>query len=159
MKLVQQGGFKEDLIHMLSKASFEFRISFMIILVLSIVFNEKIPRSIANTASTTYGRILLFAFVIGITYIDWPSSILGVILSLLLIVRGTPTFLEGFVPDIGDTLEYVGDKPRWWSEIVLKENPIAIEDTKVKTIAVQDDDEEDSNTVQDSHAQENSSFA
>ena len=57
-----------------------------------------------------------------------------------------------------DTLQFVGDGQRWWSEIVLKENPIAIGEDRVNTIAVQDDDEENENKVQSSRGQNNSTF-
>lgn len=150
---------KEDIINLLSKASSEFRISFIVILLLAIVFIEKIPRSFANMLSTLYGRSVLFAGVLGIAYfIDWPTSILAAVLALLLLVKGTPTFSEGFVPDIEDSLQFVGNGQRWWSEIVLKENPIGIEEKRVNTTAVQDQDEEDLNRTQDSRGQNNSSF-
>ena len=109
--------------------------------------------------STLYGRVVLFAFVLGITYfIDWPTSILAAVLALLLLVKGTPTFSEGFVPDMDDGLQFVGDGQRWWSEIVLKENPVGIEENKVHTLAVQDRDEENSNRAQDSRGQNNATF-
>ena len=152
-------GIKEDIIKLLSKASSEFRVSFIVILLLAIVFIEKIPRSFANMLSTLYGRVVLFAFVLGITYfIDWPTSILAAVLALLLLVKGTPTFSEGFVPDMDDGLQFVGDGQRWWSEIVLKENPVGIEENKVHTLAVQDRDEENSNRAQDSRGQNNATF-
>lgn len=152
-------GLKEDIIKLLSKASSEFRVSFIVILLLAIVFIENIPRSFTNMLSTLYGRIVLFTAVLGITYfIDWPTSILAAVLALLILVKGTPTFSEGFVPDMGDGLQFVGGGERWWSEIVLKENPIGIEESKVNTSAVQDDDEEDSNRAQDSRGQNNATF-
>lgn len=152
-------GIKEDIIKLLSKASSEFRVSFIVILLLAIVFIEKIPRSFTNTLSTLYGRIVLFTSVLSIAYfVDWPTSILAAVLALLILVKGTPTFSEGFVPDMDDGLQFVGDSQRWWSEIVLKENPIAIEDSKVTTSAIQDRDGEYSNRAQDSRGQNNATF-
>jgi hypothetical protein len=152
-------GVKEDIVKLLLKASSEFRVSFIIILLLAIVFIEKIPRSFANMLSTLYGRIVLFTSVVGIAYfIDWPTSILAVVLALLILVKGTPTFSEGFVPDMEDSLQFIGNERRWWSEIVLKENPISIEDSKVNTSAIQDEGEEESSSVQDSYSQNNATF-
>lgn len=159
MKQVQQGGVREDIVQLLSKASSELRTSLIILLLLAIVFIEKIPRGIANTLSTLYGRVILFTAVLGIAYyVDHPTSILALVLALLLLVKGTPTFSEGFVPDMDDNLQFVGDGQRWWSEIVLKENPIAIGEDRVNTIAVQDDDEENENKVQSSRGQNNATF-
>lgn len=159
MKQVQQGGVRGDVVQLLSKASSELRTSLIVILLLAIVFIEKIPRVVANTLATLYGRVILFTAVLGVAYyIDHPTSILALVLALLLLVKGTPTFSEGFVPDMDDTLQFVGNGQRWWSEIVLKENPIAIGEDRVNTIAVQDDDEENENRVQSSRGQNNSTF-
>uniref|UniRef100_A0A6C0BIZ8 Uncharacterized protein n=1 Tax=viral metagenome TaxID=1070528 RepID=A0A6C0BIZ8_9ZZZZ len=159
MKQVQQGGVREDIVQLLSKASSELRTSLIILLLLAIVFIEKIPRGIANTLSTLYGRAILFTAVLGIAYyVDHPSSILALVLALLLLVKGTPTFSEGFVPDMDDTLQFVGNERRWWSEIVLKVNPIAIEKDRVNTIPIQDDNEENANKVQNTKDNNNSSF-
>ena len=159
MKQVQQGGVRGDVVQLLSKASSELRTSLIVILLLAIVFIEKIPRVVANTLATLYGSVILFTAVLGVAYyIDHPTSILALVLALLLLVKGTPTFSEGFVPDMDDTLQFVGNGQRWWSEIVLKENPIAIGEDRVNTIAVQDDDEENENRVQSSRGQNNSTF-
>ena len=57
-----------------------------------------------------------------------------------------------------DTLQFVGNERRWWSEIVLKVNPIAIEKDRVNTIPIQDDNEENANKVQNTKDNNNSSF-
>ncbi len=44
-------------------------------------------------------------------------------------------------------MKLVSQKKRWWSEEVLQENPIGIEEEKVKTSAIQDSGSGSSNSV------------
>ena len=62
--------------------------------------------------------------------------------TVLLISVSPRNFKEGFQGekgDMGDTdIKLVSQKKRWWAEQVLHENPLGIEDDKVRTSAIQD---------------------
>jgi hypothetical protein len=49
---------------------------------------------------------------------------------------------------MGDTdIKLVSQKKRWWSEQVLMENPLGIEDDKVRTSAIQDNSNTSNSTT------------
>jgi hypothetical protein len=77
--------------------------------------------------------------VIADTY-SWIYALLMALFAVLIIAVSPRTFTEGFEDsDKGDTdLKLVTQKKRWWSEEVLQENPLGIEEEKVKTAAIQD---------------------
>ena len=77
---------------------------------------------------------------------SWVHGILFAIFAALLL--SVSPLSEGFSND--QSLQMITEKKKWWVEEVLKENPIAIEDDKVSTTAVQDNTLQTKSSVQDS---------
>lgn len=109
------------------------------ILILAIAFVKTIPTSLALQTSTILGKSLLFGILLlTLTYTSWIHGLLFVIFAGLLLStapRMTETFVDNF------SFKLVDSKKKWWVEEILNENPAAIEDEKVTTQAVQDDNQ------------------
>ena len=109
------------------------------VLILAIAFVKTIPTSLALQTSTILGKSLLFGILLlTLTYTSWIHGLLFVIFAGLLLStapRMTETFVDNF------SFKLVDSKKKWWVEEILNENPAAIEDEKVTTQAVQDDNQ------------------
>lgn len=136
-----QGGAREHMIDIVKKYAQPLNIYIGIALVLGITYVGQIPKKMRFYANTLLGRLLLFwlTIVIADTY-SWIYALLMAVFTVLLIAVSPRTLSEGFQDsDKGDTdLKIVTQKKRWWSEEVLQENPLGIEEEKVKTAAIQD---------------------
>lgn len=118
-----------------------------ILLILGIVFPANIPIEFRKQASTLLGRLLLFCIlVIILLYGKWTYGVLFAVFIAILLSTRSPK--EGFTSEF--TFNMVNDKKKWWVEQVLNENPVAIQDDKVSTNAVQDNGETTTSSVQDS---------
>jgi hypothetical protein len=138
---VMKGGAKEHVVDLLKKYAQPMNIYIGIALVLGITYVGQIPDSITFRINTTIGRFLLFwlTIVIADTY-SWVYALLMALFAVL-VIAVSPRTLEGFQDkgDMGDTdIKLVSQKKRWWAEQVLQENPLGIEEEKVKTSAIQD---------------------
>jgi len=137
---VMQGGAKEHMLDLIKKYAQPLNIYIGIILVLCITYIGQIPKSVTFYANTLVGRFVLFwlTIIIADTY-SWVYALL-MALFVALLIAVSPRTLEGFQDSKnGDTdLKIVTQKKRWWSEQVLQENPLGIEEEKVKTAAIQD---------------------
>lgn len=140
---VMKGGAREQLLDMAQKYAQPLSLYFGFALVLLIVYVGQIPDWVAYQGNTFLGRLLLFSLTIFVadTY-SWIYALLMALFAVLLIAVAPRTLKEGMqdVPgDMGDSdVKLVGQKHRWWVERLFKENPIGIEEEKVKTIAAQD---------------------
>jgi magnesium-transporting ATPase (P-type) len=133
---VMAGGAKEHIIDILKKYAQPLNIYIGMALVLGITYVGQIPGSIAFQANTLLGRVLLFwaTIIIADTY-SWIYALLMALFVVLLISVSPRTNREGF----SDTeMKRVTKKRKWWSEEVLHENPLGIEEELVKTQAIQD---------------------
>ncbi len=126
-----------------------------ILLVLGITYVGQIPDKYAYQANSVLGRLLLFfaAIFVADTY-SWIYGVLMALFVVLLIAVSPRTRNEGFqgsnrsMNDAGDTdIKIVTQTKRWWVEEVLQENPIGIEEEKVKTSAIQDAGSSSSNST------------
>jgi energy-coupling factor transporter transmembrane protein EcfT len=118
-----------------------------ILLILGIVFPANIPVQFRKQASTVIGRLLLFVIlVIILVYGKWMYGVLFAVFIAVLLSTRSPK--EGFTSEF--SFNMVNDKKKWWVEQVLNENPVAIQDDKVSTNAVQDNGETTTSSVQDS---------
>lgn len=115
-----------------------------IALVLGIAYIGRIPKGVAFYANTLLGRLGLFwlTIIIADTY-SWVYALLMALFAVLLIAV-SPRILEGFQNDTD--LKMVTQKKRWFAEEVLQENPLGIEDDKVKTSAIQDNSNSSNST-------------
>jgi len=138
-----KGGAKEHIIDMAKKYAQPLSIYIGIALVLGITYIGQIPDSVTYRANTMLGRIAMFCLTIVVadTY-SWVYALLMALFTVLLIAVSPRTLHEGFQGepgDMGDTdIKIVTQKKKWWVEEVLHENPLGIEDEKVRTNAIQD---------------------
>ena len=136
---IQQGGAKKAVIGIIQKYAWPIEMYVMLIQVMAIVYVRLIPSHLAYQASTTLGRIFLFALVITVANIySWLTALLmGVFAVLLLAVA--PRTKEGFVSGSDDVdFKLVDQKKKWFVERALGENPVGIEEDRVRTGSIQD---------------------
>lgn len=138
-----KGGAKEHVMDIIKKYAQPLNLYVGILLVLGITYIRQIPKIITFRANTFIGRLFLFALTIIIadTY-SWIYALLMALFTVLIIAVAPRTLKEAFqsnAPGMGDVdVKLVTQKKKWWSEEVLEENPLGIEDDKVKTSAIQD---------------------
>lgn len=146
---VMKGGMREVLLDFSKKQMSLASNLFLGLLVLGITFFNTIPKVYANQADTFIGRLLLLVLLyITVEMGGWLHGILLAIFFALVLSVSTRNKVEGFKSD--QEIRMVPEKKLWFVEETLKERPVAIEDEKVKTIAVQDNDNQESSPVQDS---------
>ena len=153
---VQIGGVRKTLLDTLSKAYKPFNLVINLILVLLIVYGKLVPEQIRKQADTFLGRMLLILLVITLTLeFGWITGLLAALAVALFL--GNPknnsafpkasynvsenfTIKEKFGPGSGETTTIKVPKEsdnKWLVEKILQENPVAIEEERVETIAVQ----------------------
>jgi len=150
---VMKGGAKEHILDILKKYAQPLNIYIGIILVLAITYIGQIPKSVAYSANSLLGRLILF--ILTVTVADTYSWVYGLLMALfvVLIIAVSPrSYQEGFrnssdpSSDIDTEIKLVTQKRKWWSEEILQENPLGIEEEKVKTQAIQDNSNTNSST-------------
>ena len=150
-----KGGARLQLWDLAQKYAEPLHLYLGVLLVLGITYVGQIPDKYAYQANSVLGRLLLFfaAIFVADTY-SWIYGVLMALFVVLLIAVSPRTRAEGFqgsdrsMNDAGDTdIKIVTQKKRWWSEEVLQENPIGIEEEKVKTSAIQDAGSSSSNST------------
>lgn len=137
---VMKGGAREHTIDIIKKYAQPLNLYVGIILVLAITYIGQIPKSIAFRANTLLGRLFLFVLTIVIadTY-SWIYALLMALFSVLIIAVAPRTLKEAFQDVSSDiNVKLVSQKKKWWSEEVLKEDPLGLEEDRVKTSAIQD---------------------
>lgn len=146
-----KGGAKAYVIDLAKKFSSPLHVYILIALVLSITFVKEIPLSIRSQATTIPGRLFLFCATVAVgEFYSWTNGLLMAILSLLLLSMSPRTMgfaLEGFQPMPLTSLKLIENNKKWFVERVLKENPIAIEEDRVGTQAIQDSSNSSRSTV------------
>lgn len=135
---LMKGGTKAYMLDLGTKYSSPIALYIMVGLFLAITFVKQIPESLRAQAGTLLGRLFLFSLTVAIgQFYSWTNGLLMAVLSLLLLSL-SPRSLEGFQPWSPVSFKRVETVKKWFSEQVLKENPIAIEEETVKTQAIQD---------------------
>ena len=146
---VMKGGAKEHILDIVKKYAQPLNIYIGILLVLAITYIGQIPKSVAFNANTILGRLVLFCLTIIIadTY-SWIYALLMAVFVVLLIAVSPRTLVENFsTSENGNTgVKFVTQKKRWWAEEVFQENPLGIEEEKVKTSAIQDNSNTNNST-------------
>ena len=149
---VMNGGARVYMWDIAQKYAEPLHIYLGIFLVLGITYVGQIPDRYSYQANTVIGRLLLFlaAVFVADTY-SWVYGVLMALFVVLLIAVSPRTRTEGFQNGKGDgnglDVKMVTQQKRWWSEEVLQENPIGIEEEKVKTAAIQDSSSSSSNST------------
>jgi energy-coupling factor transporter transmembrane protein EcfT len=158
MPHVMKGGFREQVDDLYHKYEQPVVLLVGLLMVLVIVFLDKIPIEIRKQADSFLGRALLVTFTITVTLLyGWPMGILAGLMSALVIGAGgvhpivkeaqdVKQVNEGFSSEM--QVRLIPDKHKWFVEKVLGENPLLIEDQTVDTSAVQDLSEKYSGSVQ-----------
>jgi len=147
-----KGGFQAQVGDLYHKYEQPVVILVVLLMVISIVFLDKIPVEVRKQADTLLGRALLLLFTVIVTSLyGWPLGILAGLMTALVIGAGgihplQKQLQEGFSSEMNVRL--VPGKHKWFVEKVLGENPLLIEDETVNTSAVQDLTEKDSGSVQ-----------
>lgn len=149
---IMKGGAREHILDIAKKYAQPINIYIGIALVLGITYIGQIPDSVTYRANTSLGRLVLFCLTIVIadTY-SWVYALLMALFAVLLIAVSPRTLKEGFqggdTGTMGDMdVKLVNQKKRWFSEEVLHENPLGIEEEKVRTAAVQDNSNSSNST-------------
>lgn len=140
------GGVRNILVDFSKKQSFHAELLFGVLLILGIVFPSAIPLDILNQLSTLPGRALLFGLLVTILiYSNWVYGLLfAVFIAVIMSMPLKSTKTEGFMSEY--TFNLIDTEEKWFVEKVLNENPVAIKEDRVRTIAVQDDNESRSDT-------------
>jgi len=143
-----KGGFRVQIDDLFHKYEPPIMILTGLLMVIVIVFLEKIPLEVRKQADSTLGRALLITFTAITTMLfGWPLGIVAALMSVLLIGAGSiEPVMEGFSSEMNVRL--IPSQHKWFVEKVLGENPLLIEDQTVDTSAVQDLSEKDSGNVQ-----------
>lgn len=147
-----KGGAREHIFDILKKYAQPLNVYIGIVLVLGIMYVGQIPKSIAFRANTFVGRLVLFLLtvIVADTY-SWIYALLMALFTVLIIAVAPRTLNEAFQDESGDRgnvdVKLVTQKRKWWSEEILEENPLGIEDDKVKTSAIQDSGNPSSSTT------------
>lgn len=143
------------MIDIVKKYAAPLNVYFGIGLILAITYVGKIPDSVAYFADSFLGRITLFFLTLFIASLySWVYAVLlGLFAVLLLSVAPRGSQSEGFkgaTMAAGDTdsdVKLITQKEKWWIEEVMEENPIGIEEERVRTSAIQDNSNSSSSTT------------
>ncbi len=142
--MVMRGGAREQVLDLVRKYAQPLEFYFGVFIVLGIVYVGQIPDSYTYQANSLLGRLFLFGATILIADMySWVYALLMAVFAVLIIAVAPRSVKEGFYQktdsDMADTdVKLVTQKNRWWVEQVLRENPLGIEEDKVRTQAIQD---------------------
>lgn len=142
---MQHGGAKQVVVDMVKKYTYPLEMYVMLVQVMAIVYVRLIPSHLAYQASTTLGRLFLFALTLTVTTMySWVTALLMAIFSVLLLAVA-PRTKEGFASNVD--IKLIDQKKKWFIESALGENPVGIEEDKVRTQAIQDGSNGSSSTT------------
>lgn len=122
---------------------------FLVLLMISILFADKLPMEARWQLSTTAGRLLLLLLLYIINLVcGWQAALIFTI-AIALVWAARPVFKPVGVPDLGvegfgqegfnDMKTTDATKHKWFVEKTLHENPKEIVEDRINTSAVQDD--------------------
>lgn len=136
---VQVGGMKKGILEFLEKSRPTQSLLLYISMTLMIVFKEQIPVSVYVQLDSFPGRLLiLFILVTFVNVYGWILGLLAAIAFALLLGLPHP-LTEGFGSGGETSVQVIPTEKRWFVEKLFKEHPIAIEEEKVVTEAIQND--------------------
>jgi hypothetical protein len=140
---VQIGGLRESLLDFLKRTSTFQSVLLYILFILMIVFKNMIPPIVYDQADTFLGRLFTLFLVAFLTKeYGWILGLLAALsIALLLGLPKGQSIREGFGSGGETALQVVPTSKKWFVERALHENPIAIEEEKVITSAIQTDSE------------------
>jgi hypothetical protein len=138
---VQLGGVRESLVDFLQKTKMFQSLLLYIIFTIMIVFKNQIPPYIYEQADSFLGRLLaVFVVTLVTVQYDWILGLLAAVaVALLLGLPRASSVTEGFGSGGETAVQVIPTSKKWFVERALHENPVAIEEEKVVTSAVQND--------------------
>jgi hypothetical protein len=148
MPQVMKGGAKAYVMDLAKKFSNPIHVYVLVALIVAITFVKEIPIKIRSQAGTLLGRLFLFCLTVAIGELySWTNGLLMAVLALLLLSLSPRNSVEGFQPMSPTSFKLIEDNKKWFVERVLKENPVAIEEDRVKTQAIQETTNSSRSTV------------
>jgi c-di-AMP phosphodiesterase-like protein len=142
---MQHGGAKQVVVDMVKKYTYPLEMYVMLVQIMAIVYVRLIPSYIAYQASTVLGRLFLFLVTLTVANLySWVTALLMAVFSVLLLAVA-PRTKEGFASNID--IKLIDQKKKWFIEQALGENPVGIEEDKVRTQAIQDGSNGSSSTT------------
>lgn len=158
---IMRGGAREHILDIVQKYTKPLEFYFGVLLVLGIVYVGQIPPAIQYFANTMIGRASIFILTIVVADMySWIYALLMALFTVLLIAVAPRTLKEAFqgassaaagqgIPP--DTkMNLVTQKQKWWVERLLGEEPVGIEEEKVRTRAIQDGSNSSNSTTSSS---------
>ena len=115
----------------------------MVLLIICVLFADKLPMAARWQLSTTAGRLLLLLLLYIINLVcGWQAALIFTI-AIALVLAARPVFKPVGVPDLGvegfnDMKTTGAAKHKWFIEKTLHENPKEIVEDRVNTTAVED---------------------
>jgi hypothetical protein len=136
---VQVGGVKKGLLEFLDKSRPTQALFLYIVMTLIIVFKEQIPVGVYTQLDSFPGRLLIVVLLLTFVQLyGWILALLSAVAFALLLGLPRP-ITEGFGSGGETSIKVIPTEKKWFVEKVFGENPIAIEEEKVVTEAVQND--------------------
>ena len=136
---VQVGGMKKGLLEFLDKSRPTQALFLYIVMTLIIVFKEQIPVGVYTQLDSFPGRLLIVVLLLTFAQLyGWILALLSAVAFALLLGLPRP-ITEGFGSGGETSIKVIPTEKKWFVEKVFGENPIAIEEEKVVTEAVQND--------------------
>jgi hypothetical protein len=144
---IMKGGAREHILDIVRKYTQPLEFYFGVLLFLGIIYVGQIPAPLQYFANTILGRAALFLLTIAIADMySWIYAVLMALFTVLLIAVAPRTLKEAFESGNGsgsslapDTeIKLVTQKQKWFIERTLGENPVGIEEEKVRTSSIQD---------------------
>lgn len=158
-----RGGARVHMLDIVRKYIQPLELYFGVVLALGIVYVGEIPPPIQYFANTLLGRATLFALTIVVADMySWIYALLMALFTVLLIAVAPRTLREAFqsggsaspgpavaVPSTGTDTEVklVTQKHKWFVERLLGEDPVGIEEERVRTSSIQDGSNSSSSTT------------
>jgi hypothetical protein len=146
---IMNGGAKEHVLDIVKKYAEPLNIYVGLTLTLLIIYIRQLPKWIPHRANTMLGRIFLFALTIVMaeTY-SWIYALLMALFVVLLLAVAPRSFKERFQTSSSNIdIKLVSQPKRWWSEEVLKEDPLGVEEDRVNTNPIQDNSNASNSTT------------
>jgi hypothetical protein len=109
-------------------------------LTLLVVFNDTIPLPVRDLLDGFIGRLVAAAVVLFVTYeYGWVLGLFAALTVGLLLGTNYTVVKEAFGSGGESSVQLIPTSKKWFIEQVLHENPVAINEEKVNTSAIQDE--------------------
>jgi len=137
---LKKGEVQAAVLDFIEKSKPSVTIFLYIGLTLLVVFNDTIPHEARDLLDGFIGRVVAAAAVLFVTYeYGWVLGLFAALAVGLLLGTNYTVFKEGFGSGGESSVQLIPTSKKWFIEQVLQENPVAINEEKVNTSAIQDE--------------------